>query len=247
MNDLHGKTAWITGGGTGIGAATAEALAAAGAAVVVSGRRAAPLDAVVGRITVAGGQARAVPLDVTDLDAVTAAAAGIGNVDVLVANAGMNVPNRALDRIGADDWTRVVEVNLNGVFRPVHAVLPGMRAAGSGTVIIVSSWAGRYATRVTGAAYNATKSAVIALSETINAEEGARGIRASVIMPGEVATDILKSRPKPPSEEDMARMLTAGDLAETVRFVATMPARVCLNEILISPTYNRFYQGVADR
>ena len=65
-------------------------------------------------------------------------------------------------------------------------------------------------------------------------------------MPGEVATPIMKSRPKPPSEEEMARMLQAEDLAETVRFVAEMPARACVNEVLISPTWNRFYQGFAE-
>ncbi len=110
----------------------------------------------------------------------------------------------------------------------------------------MSSWAGRYATRMTGAAYNATKRAVLALSETINEEEGGRGIRSTVIMPGEVATDILKSRPVPPSQADMDRMLQSGDLARTVRFVAESPAHVCLNEILISPTWNRFYQGMKE-
>ena len=121
-----------------------------------------------------------------------------------------------------------------------------MRARGDGCLILVSSWAGRYATRMTGAAYNATKRAVLALSETINEEEGGHGIRSCVIMPGEVATDILKSRPVPPSQADMDRMLQAEDLARTVRFVAESPAHVCLNEILISPTWNRFYQGMAE-
>ena len=110
-------------------------------------------------------------------------------------------------------------------------------------LVLVSSWAGRYATRLTGAAYNATKHAVVALSESINDEEGANGIRSTVIMPGEVATDILKSRPVPPSEAQMARMLQAEDLGATIRFVAEMPPRACINEILISPTWNRFYQG----
>jgi len=122
-------------------------------------------------------------------------------------------------------------------------VLPGMRAKGGGTLILISSWAGRYATRLTGAAYNASKRAVIALNESINDEEGGNGIRSTVIMPGEVATDILKTRPSPPSQAEMDRMLSAEDLGDTIRFVAEMPARACLNEILISPTWNRFYQG----
>jgi NADP-dependent 3-hydroxy acid dehydrogenase YdfG len=246
MGKLTGKRAWITGGGTGIGAASALALADSGAEVFVSGRRPAPLDDIVAQITAAGGTAHALPLDTTDADAVARAVARIGTVDILLASAGLNTPNRALDRITPPDWDHVVGVNLNGVFYPVQAVLPGMRAQGDGLIMLVSSWAGRYATALTGAAYNATKRAVIALSESINGEEGGHGIRSTAIMPGEVATDILKSRPNPPSAADQARMLQADDLGATVRFVAEMPAHVCLNEILISPTWNRFYRGFAE-
>ncbi|MDK3020169.1 SDR family oxidoreductase [Pseudodonghicola flavimaris] len=240
---LVGKCAWITGGGSGIGKAAALELAAAGAEVVVSGRRAAPLQAVVDEITAAGGRARAVPVDVTNVDAVTAAAEQIGSVDILLANAGLNVPRRGLFDLSAEDWQRVVDVNLNGVYYPAHAVLPGMRARGGGQLILISSWAGRYAGRLTGPAYSATKRAVIALNEMINDEGGGYGIRSTVIMPGEVATDILDQRPNPPSAEVRARMLQVADLAATVRFVAQMPPHACVNEILISPTWNRFYQG----
>ena len=243
MSTLQGKTAWITGGGTGIGAAAATALAAAGAEVVVSGRRQAPLDAVVAEIEAAGGKARALALDTSDAAAVRAAVEEIGTVDILVASAGLNVPTRAMDRISDDNWDHVVNVNLNGVFYAARAVLPGMRAQGDGLLILISSWAGRYATRLTGAAYNATKRGVIALSESINDEEGAHGIRSTVIMPGEVATPILQSRPSPPSQAEQDRMLQAEDLGATIRFVAEMPPRACINEVLIAPTWNRFYQG----
>ena len=243
MSTLQGKTAWITGGGSGIGAAAATALAAAGAEVVVSGRRQAPLDAVVAEIEAAGGKARALALDTSDAAAVRAAVEEIGTVDILVASAGLNVPTRAMDRISDDNWDHVVNVNLNGVFYAARAVLPGMRAQGDGLLILISSWAGRYATRLTGAAYNATKRGVIALSESINDEEGAHGIRSTVIMPGEVATPILQSRPSPPSQAEQDRMLQAEDLGATIRFVAEMPPRACINEVLIAPTWNRFYQG----
>jgi NADP-dependent 3-hydroxy acid dehydrogenase YdfG len=243
MGKLTGQRAWITGAGSGIGAGSAQALAASGAEVILSGRRVEPLEQVAETIRSAGGTAQVVPLDVADADAVAAAADQIGSVDILLANAGLNVPVRALDAVSTDGWDHVVNVNLNGVFYPVHAILPGMRAQGRGSLILVSSWAGRYATRLTGAAYNATKRAVLALSESINDEEGARGIRSTVIMPGEVATDILKLRPTPPTQAEMDRMLQIDDLAATVRFVAEMPPHVCLNEILISPTWNRFYQG----
>ena len=246
MGTLSGKTAWITGGGTGIGAASALALAEAGAKVIVSGRRAAPLTTVVEEIEAAGGTASALALDVADAAEVRDAAAEIGPVDILLASAGLNVPTRAMNTVSDEDWDYVVNVNLNGVFYPSRAVLPGMRAKGGGQLILISSWAGRYATRLTGAAYNATKRAVIALNESINDEEGAHGIRSTVIMPGEVATPILQSRPKPPSEAEQARMLQSEDLAATVRFVAEMPERACVNEVLISPTWNRFYQGFAE-
>ncbi|MDK3075949.1 SDR family NAD(P)-dependent oxidoreductase, partial [Sedimentitalea sp. JM2-8] len=243
MGKLDGKRAWITGGGSGIGAGAALALARSGAEVIVSGRRPEPLQSVVDEIAKAGGAARAMPLDVANADEVAEVREQIGRVDILLANAGLNVPKRSLGNVETGGWDLVVDVNLNGVFYPVHAVLPGMRDAGCGLIILISSWAGRYAGKLTGAAYNATKRAVIALNETINAEEGGNGIRSTVIMPGEVATDILRSRPRRPSDKDIARMLQVDDLAETVRFVAEMPPHVCLNEILISPTWNRFYQG----
>lgn len=243
MGNLTGKRAWITGGGSGIGAGSAVALAQAGAEVFVSGRRTAPLQDVVDEIVAGGGKAKVVALDIADAHAVAAAAADIGPVDILLANAGMNVANRKLSDLTADGWNQVINVNLNGVFYPVKEVLPGMRSKGGGQIILISSWAGRYASRLTGAAYGATKRAVIALNETINDEEGGNGIRSTVIMPGEVATDILKSRPVPPSQADQDRMLQVADLANTVRFVAEMPPHACINEILVSPTWNRFYQG----
>lgn len=243
MAKLTGQRAWITGGGSGIGAAAAQALAGSGAETILSGRREAPLQKVADMIQALGGRAQVKPLDVSDPDAVRTTAQEIGPVNILLANAGLNVPDRSLASVSDEGWDKVVNVNLNGAFYPVHAVLPGMRAQGEGTVIFVASWAGRYATRLTGAAYNATKRAILALSETVNDEEGANGIRSTVIMPGEVATDILQSRPKPPSQGEMDKMLQVEDMAQTVKFVAEMPPHVCVNEILISPTWNRFYQG----
>lgn len=243
MTKLTGKRAWITGGGTGIGAASALALADAGAEIIVSGRRPEPLNDIVAQITALGGTASAVPLDMARSGDVRAAVQSISQIDLLVASAGLNVPARALDQIDDDGWDKVVNVNLNGVFYAARAVLPQMRERGDGQLILVSSWAGRYATRLTGAAYNATKRALIALSESINDENGANGIRSTVLMPGEVATDILKSRPVPPSKAEMERMLQGEDLGATVRFLAELPPRACINELLISPTWNRFYQG----
>lgn len=250
MERLQGQIAWITGGGSGIGEAAAAALAQSGAHVVISGRRAAELDRVVADIAGKGGSAEGAPLDVTDAEASMALGAELqnrlGGIDIFMANAGVNVPNRSAAALTPADFAKVVDINLTGVMNGVLAVLPGMRAKGRGTVILTSSWAGRHASRLTGPAYNATKHAVVALSHSINQEDGVNGIRCTALMPGEVATPILRSRPKPPSEADIAKMLTAQDLGDLVRYIAEAPAHVCMNEVLISPTWNRAFTGVAE-
>lgn len=250
MGALEGKLAWVTGGGSGIGEAAAKALADSGAHVVVSGRRMDELARVVQDITAAGGKAEVAPLDVVDASAAQAIADDLarrfGGVDIFMANAGINVPNRSSAAITPADFARVVDINLNGVMNGVLAVLPQMRAKGSGTLILTSSWAGRHVSRLTGPAYSASKHAVVALSHSINQENGEHGIRCTALMPGEVATPILLSRPVPPSAEDMARMLQPEDLGAIVRYIAEAPPHVCLNEILISPTWNRSFTGVAE-
>lgn len=243
---LEGKRAWVTGAGSGIGRAGAEALAAAGARVVLSGRRAAQLDEVAAAIARAGGKAETQPLDVADRQAVERVAAAIGPVDILVNSAGVNTPKRFWRELRGEEWDRVVRTNLDGTAYCILAVLPGMRAKGSGVIINVSSWAGRYDAQFTGAAYNASKFGVGALTATINMEEGANGIRACVVCPGEVATPILKTRPVPPSDEEMARMVQPEDMGRVIRFIAETPPHVVLNEIVVSPTWNRIYLGGAD-
>jgi NADP-dependent 3-hydroxy acid dehydrogenase YdfG len=250
MGTLSGKIAWITGAGGGIGEASAKALASSGANVVLSGRRLEELERVAGEIKAAGGKAEAAQLDVVDAIATQAIADGLidrlGSIDIFVANAGINVPNRAVAQITPTDFAKVVDINLNGVMNGILAVLPQMRAKGEGTLILTSSWAGRHPSRLTGPAYSASKHAVVALSHSINQDEGVNGIRCTALMPGEVATPIMQSRPKPPSPEDLARMLQAEDLGAMVRYIAEAPAHVCINEVLISPTWNRSFVGVAE-
>ncbi|MGC2779632.1 MAG: SDR family NAD(P)-dependent oxidoreductase [Bradyrhizobium sp.] len=246
------RIAWITGGGTGIGEAGALALAAEGWTVVVSGRRKAALEVVVARITAAGGTAEAVPLDVAKAADVQAAADAIlarrGRIDLLVNSAGVNVPKRRWDDMTLEGWTQLVEINLNGVLYCMKAVLPAMRAQQDGAIINVSSWAGRHVSKMPGPAYTSTKHAVLALTHSFNMEECVNGLRACCLMPAEVATPILEQRPVVPSAEEQARMLQPEDLGRTIAFVANMPPRVCVNEILISPTWNRgFIQTPSNR
>jgi len=250
MGTLDGKIAWITGGGTGIGRAAALELAAAGATVVVSGRRREPLDAVVAEIEAAGGTGDAEALDVAVQAEVAGGGAAIlsrhGRIDILVNSAGINAPNRFFKNLTAESWDRVLQTNLQGAFYAIQAVLPGMRARRDGLVINVASWAGKDHVYFTGAAYTTSKHAMVAMTMALHVEECMNGIRATAICPGEVATPLLKGRPIPPSEEEMARMLRPEDLGRSVRFVAEMPPHVTINEILIAPTWNRMFLGGAD-
>lgn len=246
--ELAGKVAWITGGGSGIGLAGAKALAEAGARVVISGRTARTNESALAELRRIG-EAEATLLDVSDQQAVVSTAQDIekrhGRIDILVTSAGTNIGGgkRNLRTMALEGWNEVVRINLDGLFYCCWAVLPGMRARKDGLIINISSWAGRYASVLTGPAYNATKRAVIAVTESINMEECANGIRATSILPGEVATPILEKRPVPPSAEERARMAQAEDFGKAILFVATMPARTCVNEMIIAPTWNRFYLG----
>jgi NAD(P)-dependent dehydrogenase (short-subunit alcohol dehydrogenase family) len=245
MNALAGKVAWITGAGTGIGLAAAQSLAAGGATVVLSGRRGAVLEQEAEGIRAKGGRAQAETLDVADAAAVRRVADAIlarhGRIDILVNSAGLNTTKRRWDDQSPEGWREVVGINLDGSFYTTQAVLPAMRARHDGLVVNVSSWAGVFHPKLTGAAYNASKHAVTAMTETINMEEGVHGIRACAVCPGEVATPILDRRPVPPSAEDRARMLQAEDLGGIVRFLAELPKHVCVNQLIVSPTWNRMY------
>ena len=250
MGGLDGKVAWVTGGGSGIGLSGAQQLAAAGATVILSGRRADVLEREADSIRKAGGKVEVEVLDVSDAASVQGVAQAVlarhGRLDILVNSAGVNNPQRFWRDQTVASWDQVVRVNLDGTFYCTHAVLPSMRARKDGLVINISSWAGKYTSAMVGAAYNGSKHAVISLTETINMEECVNGIRACAICPAEVATPILDRRPVPPSPEERARMLQADDLGKTIRWVAEQPAHVCINEITISPTWNRLYVGGAD-
>ena len=247
MTALAGKVAWVTGAGTGIGLAGAKALAEAGATVVMSGRRKEVLEPEAEKLRIRGHRIETAALDVASKKEVRRAADAIlqahGKVDILVNSAGLNVPNRYWKNQTLEGWDEVIGINLDGSFYTTFAVLPGMRNRKDGLIINISSWSGVYHVKLTGAAYNASKHAVLAMTETINMEECANGIRACAICPAEVATPIMDKRPVPPSAEDRARMLQPEDLGATIRFVAELPPRACINQLIISPTWNRMYVG----
>jgi len=238
---------WITGAGSGIGRAAAIALAEAGARVALSGRRSEPLEETLAAVQSLDSEGIVVPINITDSQTVLAAADRIrvelGGIDILVNSAGINLPKRRYSEMEIGDWQTVIDANLNGAYNCIHAVLPHMRDRGDGLIINVSSWAGRHDSYVGGPAYGASKHAMSSMAATINLEEGRYGIRCCSLEPAEVATEILDMRPIPVTDAERARMLQPNDLGETIRFIAEMPAHVCLNEVLISPTWNRSHMG----
>ena len=242
---LEGKVVWVTGAGSGIGEACALAIGEAGAKVILTGRREQTLDAVAQRIHAKGGHAKVIAGDMMDRARVMAIAAEIDErykaLHILVNNAGLNVLERNWSVLTADQANYVIEGNLSSAFYGVIAALPIMRRQGDGLLIHTSSWAGRFVSKVSGPAYSAAKHGVVAMSYAINQEEFRHGIRSTVICPAEVATPILDKRPVPVSAEDRAKMLQSEDLARSVLHVATAPKHVCINEIVISPSWNRSY------
>lgn len=250
---LAGKMAWITGAGSGIGEAAALALAAEGASVVLTGRTRAKLETVAARI---GAAASVMPGDMTVAAEVQAIADAIvaqhGRLDILVNNAGLNIAARDWQVLAPPGIDAVISANLNSAFYCVSAVLPTMRAQfqrdGSGGLLIhTASLAGRFITRLSGPAYTAAKHGVVAMSHTINMAECIHNIRSTVVLPGEVATPILDLRPVPVSPEERARMAQPEDVGELVRFIACLPDRVVLNEVMIAPTWNRGFVAALGR
>jgi NADP-dependent 3-hydroxy acid dehydrogenase YdfG len=241
---LAGDVALVTGASSGIGEATAETLADAGASVALAARREESLRAVADRIESSGGEALVVPTDVTEdtqVDAmVETTVEALGGLDILVNNAGVMLLEAAMaaDR---DNWRRMVEVNLLGLMNATHAALPTMHEQGAGHIVNVSSTAGRSAT-ATASGYNATKFGVNGFTEALRQEVTEAGIRTTLIEPGIVDTELQEHIP---DEEVKARLegwvdekepLTGADVAGAIRYVVTQPQHVSVNELLLRPT-----------
>jgi len=245
MPALTGKVAWVTGAGSGIGQAAAIALAREGATVVLTGRRKEPLQQTAAAIKQAGGKAVIKAGDLMKAATVGKIAKDIekkyGRCDILVNNAGLNILDRTWSKLTAAAAEQVIDGNLSSAFYCSSAVLPMMRKRKDGVLIHTSSMAGRHPSTLSGAAYSAAKHGVVAMSHTINMEECVNGIRSCVMCPGEVATPILDRRPIPVSKEERARMAQSEDVGDLIRYVATLPAHVCINEVWITPTWNRGY------
>ncbi|MET0763975.1 MAG: SDR family NAD(P)-dependent oxidoreductase [Blastococcus sp.] len=241
---LAGKVALVTGASSGIGEATAEALAAAGAAVAIGARRKDRLGALAARLRDGGATVLELELDVTDeqacTDAVRRTRDELGGLDVLVNNAGVMLLGTI---VGADteDWRRMIDTNVLGVLYMTHATIDGMLEQGSGDIVNMSSVAGRTARKGAGV-YNASKWAVNAFSESLRQEVTGRGVRVSLVEPGAVATELRThiTQPEARAASDQyaegIRQLQAEDIARAVVYVVTQPPHVAINEVLIRPT-----------
>lgn len=241
---LKGSVAIVTGASSGIGRATAVALAEAGAAVALAARRADRLDEIVARIEAGGGSALAVATDVTDRAAVFAlierTASELGPVDILVNNAGV-MPISPLQDVRVDDWLQMVEVNLNGVLYCIAAALPSMIERRRGHIVNVGSIAGRRPF-AGGTIYSATKFAVRCISAGLQLELSAsHGIRVTDIEPGVVATELMDHIPDQETRQGFVERwqdknpLAPEDVAAAIIYAVTAPGHVNVNEILMRP------------
>lgn len=240
---LKEKVALVTGGATGIGLAVARRFAAEGATVVICGRNRERLEAAA--LSIGGaGAVHAWPLDVTDrtrvAELVGKAIERFGKIDILVNNAGVNVVERTMERIEPESWDYIMAVNATGAFNVAAEVLPHMRGRGDGLIVNVTSTAGCRASDLGGAAYSASKHAMDAFTKVVSLEEGHRGIRATVVAPGEVDTPLLEVRPVAVSDAHRAQILRPEDVAAAVLFVATLPPRAHVPELIIKPINQAF-------
>ncbi|MER7045396.1 SDR family oxidoreductase [Streptomyces jumonjinensis] len=240
---LQGKVALITGASSGIGEATARALAAEGAAVAIAARRVDRLRALGEELTAAGTKVHVLELDVADQQAVDEAVRStveaLGGIDILVNNAGVMLLGPVEDA-DTSDWHRMIETNLLGLMYMTRAALPHLLRS-RGTVVQMSSIAGRVVVR-NAAVYQATKFGVNAFSETLRQEVTERGVRVVVIEPGTTDTElrghITHAPTKAAYEERISKMrkLQSEDIAEAVRYAVTAPPHATVHEIFIRPT-----------
>lgn len=238
MGILDGQAGIVFGGSSGIGLATAKALAAAGAAVALAARRGEVVQEAAAQITMGGGKALGIAADVGERAQVEAAInqtlERFGKIDILVNAAAVNVKGRALQVLSDADWQQILHINLTGAFYTTHAVLPAMRSQGGGLIVQVSSISGRWGDQ-SGAAYQASKHGVVGLCYATMVEERKNGIRATALMPGIVDTPFLNQRPVMPSRDVLDQALQPEDLAQATLFLASLPPRAYVPELIVMP------------
>jgi NADP-dependent 3-hydroxy acid dehydrogenase YdfG len=238
MDALANKVCLVTGGGSGIGLASAKRLLQQGAKVAIAGRSSDKLAKA--RDELASERLSSHVVDVADAGQVQKMVKAVlerwSGLDILVNNAGLNIKKRTIRELTPGSWSQLVRTNLDGAFHCIHAVLPYMLKQKAGLIINISSVAGKRAGPLGGAGYAAAKFGMSALGICLGAEEKDAGIRVCNIYPGEVDTPILENRPQAVTAEQRQMILQPDDVAQAVEFVASLPPRVSVPELVIKPT-----------
>ena len=237
--DLSGKVGVVTGSGSGVGRATAVALASRGCVVGLIGRRPEPLQKTAAAIVAAGGRAVVAPADVADEGAIEAAmnavASGVGGIDLLVCAAGVGLYG-PVERYALADWQATMATNLTGVFLSCRAALPHMTGRGQGAIIAIGSGAGKqgYANL---AAYSASKFGLIGFMQSLAAEVGERGIKVSTVLPGSIMTEFAGSpvEKKQRQRAEGRKYLEPEDVAQAILFLLSQPERAWTQELNLWP------------
>jgi NAD(P)-dependent dehydrogenase (short-subunit alcohol dehydrogenase family) len=233
------QLAVVTGGGSGVGQATVLALVNAGWSVVALGRRRSALEETRSLAGALADRVMVIECDIAQHESVREVGRRIeaekGAVEVLVNAAGTNAPQRALEVLSDADYRAMMDTNLNGAYYCVQAFLPRMRYRGSGTIVNIISDAGKQASPKAGPAYVMSKFGLAGLTQAINAEERARGVRAIGIFPGDINTPLLNRRPVVPDEAARARMMQPEDIAACVLLAVQLPSRAVIEELIIRP------------
>jgi NADP-dependent 3-hydroxy acid dehydrogenase YdfG len=241
---LAGKVALVTGASSGIGEATAIALAEEGARVAVLARRSDRLEKVVKRIKDAGGEAVPIVVDLMNeaqlREAIHRTKETFGRIDIMVNNAGVMLLGK-IEGTDTGEWRQMLDINVLAVMLACHEILPVMKAQGGGHIVNISSVAGRQV-KAGYSGYNASKWAVGAFSESLRQEVTKQHIRVTVIEPGMVATELRQHITDPEvrkAQEDAQHSITplqAEDIAAVIVFAVTQPEHVSISEILVRPT-----------
>jgi NADP-dependent 3-hydroxy acid dehydrogenase YdfG len=240
LKPLEKKTALVVGASSGMGRATASALAAEGARVMAAARRIERLRTWQDEMRGRGAEVDSRMVDVTDRARVDRLIAEtldrFGAIDLMVYAAGTNIPERSMELLTEQTWDMMIATNLTGAFHCTKAVLPSMRNAESGLIIYISSIAAHLFDAASGASYQASKAGLAGLAHATRLEEKKNGIRTSLLLPGLCRTDLMQKRPTPPPKEILDLALEPEDVAQAVVAIASLPPRAVVPEMELLPS-----------
>ncbi|HAD21675.1 MAG TPA: oxidoreductase [Opitutae bacterium] len=240
---LYGKNILLIGGGSGMGAASALALARNGANVAIAGRRLENLQLTASK-SEDTNKILLKEADVTDRTSLNELFywydKEIGELDILVHAAGINVALRSMEELTPEEWDRLIQINLTGSYNVARLALSRMRLRKKGLIILINSVAGRRSVPLGGIGYNASKFGMSGLGMGIAEEEKDNGIRVTNLYPGEVNTPILNNRKNPPNQEHRESIIQSEDIASIINQLCTLPERVHIPEMVIKPTRQSF-------